>query len=132
MVNFKKWAFFLGPKSWFLAKKSDFCHTTPILVNDPFVALGVTVHFPPWDRFFDFPLRSYSSFRKKIRLTRQKVFPLPTVGHRLPVTALPMQATVLLEYPTTQLFLFLYFSMVSEMTMLLQRKTFMIEHKIHL
>ena len=32
---------FLGPKFWFLAKKSDFCHTTPILVNDPFLALGM-------------------------------------------------------------------------------------------
>ena len=29
-----------------------------------------------------------------------------------------------------QLFLFLFFSMVSDMTMLLQRKTFMIGHKI--
>ena len=45
----------------------------------------------------------------------------------LPIT---MQATVLLEYPTTQLFLFSYLSMVSEMTMLLQRKTFMIGHEI--
>ena len=72
--------FFLGPKSWFLAKKSDFCHTTPILVNDPFVALGEAVHFPPWDRFFDFTFQSYSCFRKKIRLTAQKVFPLLTVG----------------------------------------------------
>ena len=41
-----------------------------------------------------------------------------------------MQATVLLEYPTTQLFLFSYLSMVSEMTMLLQRKTVMIGHKV--
>ena len=71
---------FLGPKSRFLAKKSDFCHTTPILVNDLFVALGVTVHFLPWEWFFDFPFRSYSCFLKKIRLTRQKVFPLPDVG----------------------------------------------------
>ena len=36
---------FLGLKSRFLVQKSNFCHTTPILVNDPFVALGVTVHF---------------------------------------------------------------------------------------
>ena len=36
--------------------------------------------FPPWERFFDFPFRSYSCFRKKIWLTCQKVFPLPTVG----------------------------------------------------
>ena len=67
-------------KSRFLAKKSNFCHTSPILVNDPFVALGEAVHFPPWDRFFDFMFQSYSSFRKKFRLTCQKVFPLPTVG----------------------------------------------------
>ena len=71
---------FFGPKFQFLAKKSDFCHRTPIFVDDPFLALVMTVNFPPWKRFFDFPFRSYSSFRKKIRLTRQKVFPLPTVG----------------------------------------------------
>ena len=53
---------------------------TPILVDDPFLALGMTVNFPPWERFFDFPFRSYSCFRKKIRLTCQKVFPLLTVG----------------------------------------------------
>ena len=73
-------SFFLGPKFRFLVQKSDFCHTTPILVNDPFLALGMTVNFRPWERFFDFPFRSYSCFRKKIRLTRQKVFSLPTVG----------------------------------------------------
>merc|ERR1711928_82122 len=56
---------FLGPKFRFLAQKSDFCHMTPILVDDPFL---------------DFPFRSYSCFRKKILLTAQKVFPPPTVG----------------------------------------------------
>ena len=71
---------FLGPKFQFLVQKSNFCHTTPILVNDPFLALTMTVNFPPWEQFFDFPFRSYSCFRKKIWLTRQKVFPLPTVG----------------------------------------------------
>ena len=71
---------FLGPKFQFLAKKSDFCHTTPIFVDDPFLALDMTVNFPPWKRFFDFPFRSYSCFRKKIWLTPQKVFPPPTVG----------------------------------------------------
>ena len=71
---------FFGPKFWFLAQKSNFCHTTPILVDDPFLALGMTVNFPPWKPFFDFPFRSYSCFRKKIRLTRQKVSPPPTVG----------------------------------------------------
>ena len=69
----------MGPKSRFLAKKSDFCHTTPILVNGSFVALGENVHFPPWERLSDFTFRSYSRFRKKTWLTHQKVFPIPTV-----------------------------------------------------
>ena len=38
---------FLGPKSWFLPKKSDFCHTTPILVNNV-----LTVSSPRRDRSF--------------------------------------------------------------------------------
>ena len=92
MVCPQKWTPFLGPKFRFLVQKSDFCHTTPILVDDPFLALGMTVNFPPWERFFDFPFQSYCSFRKKIRLTAQKVFPPPTVGHRLPVTALALSA----------------------------------------
>ena len=71
---------FLGPKFRFLAKKSDFCHTTQIFVDDPFLALNMTVNFPPWKQFFDFPFRSYSCFRIKIRLTAQKVFPPPTLG----------------------------------------------------
>ena len=62
----RPWENYLGPKSRFWAEKSDFCHTTPILVNDSFLALGMTVNFPPWDWFFDFPYRSYSSFCKKI------------------------------------------------------------------
>ena len=70
----------MGPKFRFLVQKSDFCHKTPILVNGPFVALGNTIRFPPWEPFFDIPFRSYSHFRKKRnRLTRPKVFPLPTV-----------------------------------------------------
>ena len=79
-LELKSGSFFLGPKFRFLAKKSDFCHTTPILVDDPFLALGMTVNFPPWKPFFDFPFRSYSCFRKKNWLTAQKVFPPPTVG----------------------------------------------------
>ena len=71
---------FLGPKFWFLVQKSNFCHTTPILVSDSFLALTMTVNFRPWEQFFDFPFRSYSCFRKQIWLTCQKVFPLPTVG----------------------------------------------------
>ena len=73
-------------------QKSDFCHTTPILVDDPFLALGMTVNFPPWKPFFDFPFRSYSCFRKKIRLTRQKVFPPPIVGFYCTVKALALSA----------------------------------------
>ena len=79
-LGYKSDRLFLGPKFRFLAKKSDFCHTTPIFVDDPFLALVMTVNFPPWKRFFDFPFWSYSCFRKKIRRTCQKVFPLPTVG----------------------------------------------------
>ena len=72
--------FFYGPESRFLAQ-TFFCHSTPVLVNGPFVALGETVHFPPWDRFLDFSFPSYGRFRqKKTWMTRQKVFPLPTVG----------------------------------------------------
>ena len=83
---------FLGPKFRFLAKKSDFCHTTPILVDDPFLALGMTANFPPWKPFFDFTFPSYSCFRKKIQLTRQKVFPLSTVRTPFAVTALALSA----------------------------------------
>ena len=79
-LELKSECLFLGQKFQFLVQKSDICHTIPILVNDPCVALGVIVHFPPWERFFDFPFRSYSCFRKKIWLTAQKVFPPPTVG----------------------------------------------------
>merc|ERR1719422_2803519 len=79
-LGLKSGTLFLCPKFQFLAKKSDFCHTTPIFVDDPFLALDMTVNFPPWKRFFDFPFQSYSCFRKKIRLTAQKVFPPPTVG----------------------------------------------------
>merc|ERR1712209_148466 len=79
-LGLKSVRLFLDPKFQFLAKKSDFCHTTPILVDDPFLAPVMTVNFPPWERFFDFPFRSYSCFRKKIWLTAQKVFPSPTCG----------------------------------------------------
>ena len=71
---------FLGPKFRFLVQKSDFCHRTPILDNDPFLALGVTVNFQPWDRFFDFLLQSYSSFRKKNPVDLSKSLPPPQCG----------------------------------------------------
>merc|ERR1712004_886850 len=54
-LELKSDSFFLGPKFRILAKKSDFCHRTPILVDDPFLALGMTVNFPLWKPFFDFP-----------------------------------------------------------------------------
>ena len=79
MVRVQK-CMFLGPKSQFLAKKSDFCHTTPILIDGPFVALGEAVHFQPWERFSDFSFWSNSSFRKKKPADPSKSHPLPTVG----------------------------------------------------
>ena len=79
-LEYKSDFLFFDPKFRFLVQKSDFCHTTPIFVGDPFLALDMTVNFPPWKPFFDFPFRSYSCFRKNIRLTAQKVFPPPTVG----------------------------------------------------
>ena len=84
---------FFWPKISVFGQKSDFCHTTPILVDDPFLALGMTVNFPHWEQFFDFPFRSYSCFRKKILLTAQKVFPLPTVGFYCTVKALALSAS---------------------------------------
>ena len=48
------------------------------MVNGPFVALGKTVHFAPWDQFLDFRFRVTPIFAKK-RPTHQKVFPHPTV-----------------------------------------------------
>merc|ERR1712122_38466 len=66
---------FLGPKFQFLAKKSDFCHTTLIFVDDPFLALDMTVNFPPWKRFFDFSFRSYSCFRNVCVVCRCVIAP---------------------------------------------------------
>ena len=43
-LGYKSGTSFLGPKFWFLAQKSDFCHPTPILVDDPFLALGMAVN----------------------------------------------------------------------------------------
>ena len=71
MFRVKKWMILLGPKSRFLAEETNFCRTTPILVNGPFAALGETVHFQPWERFFDFLFPSYSRFCKK----KNSVFP---------------------------------------------------------
>merc|ERR1711940_246027 len=65
---------FFGPKFRFLAKKSDFCHMTPIFVDDPFLALVMTVNFPPWKRFFDFSFRSYSSLVAGAWTERKKMY----------------------------------------------------------
>ena len=84
---------FFWPKFRFLVQKSDFCHTTPILVDDPFLALGMTVNFPPWKPFFDFPFRSYSCFRKKNPADGSKSLPPSHLWEfRLPVTALALFA----------------------------------------
>ena len=117
MVIVMKWMFFLGPKTRFSDQKFVFYHRTLIFVNGPFVALGETVHFAPWDWFFNFSFQSYGRFRKKKRPTHQKVFPHPNMralsatnspspspspsgldnflptplwGHCLPVTALAL------------------------------------------
>ena len=89
LLELRSVTFFLGPKSRFLVQRSNFCRTTPIFVNDPFLALGMTVHFLPWEWFFDFPFWGYSSFRKKKSgWPVKKSSPYPLWGHRLPVTAL--------------------------------------------
>ena len=51
MVRIK---FFFGQESRFLAKKSDFCHATPILVYGPIVALGKTVPISQNDELLNF------------------------------------------------------------------------------
>ena len=78
MVRIKNWVFFFGLKSRFYAKKSDFCHVTPILVNSPFLALGDRSHVG--SNFLTFRSQFMAVFLKKKRSTRQKAFPLPTVG----------------------------------------------------
>ena len=80
---------FLGPEiSSFWPKNPP-----PILVNGQFVALGETVNFPHWGRFFDFLFLSYGRFRKKKLGERiKKSSPSPLWGHRLSVTALALSA----------------------------------------
>ena len=64
------------PKDWYLFGKRVLfclhnfswswpehgCHMTPNFDNGLFVALGETVHLPPWDLFFDFSSQNYSRF----------------------------------------------------------------------
>ena len=42
-LEYKSDFFFLSPKFWFLAHKSEFCHMTPISVDGPLLTLGMTV-----------------------------------------------------------------------------------------
>ena len=63
-------SFFWGPKSRFLAEKSNFCHTNFGL----FVALGETVHFPPWERFFDFLFLRFQPAKRAGWMISEKLF----------------------------------------------------------
>ena len=45
MVRIKKWLLFFGPKISVFGPKIRFLPYAPILVNDPFLALGMTVNY---------------------------------------------------------------------------------------
>ena len=45
MVRVKKWLLFFGSKISFFGPKIRFLPYAPILVNDPFLALGMTVNY---------------------------------------------------------------------------------------
>ena len=75
MVSIKKWTLFFRPEISFLAQRSDFCHTTPILINSPFVAHGLFI--PTLISIFRLCIPELC---KKKRLTRQKVFPSDITG----------------------------------------------------
>ena len=45
MVRIKKWDLFFGPKISVFGPKIRFLPYAPILVNDPFLALGMTVNY---------------------------------------------------------------------------------------
>ena len=90
----------MGPKSRFLAKKSDFSHTTPILVYSPFVALGVTVHkFPsPSLICLIFPAKVKDHQRPDSTQTTIVYFlQFPPSSSPLPPFSLASPAPVLLE-----------------------------------
>ena len=58
-------ALFLGSEnSVFGHKILFFCNETPNFVDGLLVALGKTIHFAPWDRFFDFSFPTYGHFQK--------------------------------------------------------------------
>ena len=93
MVSIKKWILFLGPKIRIWARKSVFCCRTPDFVIVLFVALGETVDFAHSDLLCNFSLPRNARFReKRKRLTRQKVFPNPTVSAINSPSALSAQA----------------------------------------
>ena len=45
MVSLRKWLLFFGPKISVFGPKIRFLPYAPILVNDPFLALGMTVNY---------------------------------------------------------------------------------------
>ena len=71
---------FLGPENSVLGTKICLLPYAPNFVKGPFLALGETDHFAPWDRFFDFLFPSYGRFREGDPPTQQKVLPHLTVG----------------------------------------------------
>ena len=77
MVRIKNWVFFFGLKSRFYAKKSDFCHVTPILVNSPFLALGDRSHVG--SNFLTFRSQFMAVFLKKT-VDASKSLPPPHCG----------------------------------------------------
>merc|ERR1711952_189764 len=76
----KSGTLFLGQKFQFLAKKSNFCHTTPIFVDDPFLALDMTVIFHLGNDFSTFRSGVTAVSVKKSGRRLKKSSPLPPVG----------------------------------------------------
>ena len=70
--------FFLAQKLLFPPQNTVLCYRTLDFVNGPFVALGKMVDFTPL--LCTFRSRETAVFVQKTWLTRQKVFPHPTVG----------------------------------------------------
>ena len=68
MIRGKKCVFFFGPKSRFWPKNPIFA-MRPQFWSTVRLALGETVHFPPWAQFFNFIFLSYGHFCKKWALS---------------------------------------------------------------
>ena len=85
MVKIKK-CVFLGPEISDFGPKIRFCYTTPNFVNGPFVALRETIHFAPWDLFFESLFTFDFVKKKKTGRRTKKSSPTPLWGHRLPIT----------------------------------------------